>query len=98
MKNRECRECGTGFEPGSRSSLFCSNPCKQRFHNRRRERGAEVYDLLMANGVRDDIVPRLLAAYHVADKALRGGRASYQDTEAAMTRIPYAYGKQGDKR
>lgn len=92
----ECRECGTAFEKRHRTALFCTSACKQRFNNRRRERGAELYDMAMA-GERD-IVTRLLSAYKAADKAQRGGRPSYQDSDMAMTRIPFGFGVGGDGR
>ena len=46
----ECRECQKTLPPpqgrrGQRKSLFCSHVCGQAFTTRRRNRGAEIYDL-----------------------------------------------------
>jgi hypothetical protein len=41
----KCIECGADH---GRASEFCSNKCKQTFHNRRAMRGAIAYDMLMS--------------------------------------------------
>lgn len=97
MYRRFCKECGTGFNPRQRTALFCGVPCKQTFHNRRRERGAELYDFIMQDR-HDKLIDALLAAYVMADKAMREGRPSFQDIETAMQRMPLAYGRDGDGR
>lgn len=48
-KIRECRECGEAFTQRRRQAEFCCTGCRGRFNNRRMLRGAEIYDLWMAN-------------------------------------------------
>lgn len=36
-----------GRKPGTQAAKFCSNPCKGAWHNRRKLRGADLYDLFM---------------------------------------------------
>jgi hypothetical protein len=44
-----CRECQTALPTGlKRSAIFCGIPCKARWNNRRKNRGADLYDLWMA--------------------------------------------------
>lgn len=44
---RTCRECGEGFKSRQYNAEFCGGPCRKAFNNRRMQRGAAVYDLLM---------------------------------------------------
>lgn len=44
---RTCVECGTEFRAVKmRSAIYCSQACRLKANNRRRERGALIYDLL----------------------------------------------------
>jgi len=44
----KCRECGEEFKKGkSQEQMFCSNACRSSWNNRRKNRGADVYDLFM---------------------------------------------------
>lgn len=36
-----------GRKPGTQGAKFCSNSCKGAWHNRRKLRGADIYDLFM---------------------------------------------------
>jgi recombinational DNA repair protein (RecF pathway) len=94
---RQCRECGKPFQPRHRHSLFDGPVCKQHWNNRRRERGAELYDFVMANPA-NPLIRRMVAAYKAADLKLRGGRPSSQDVDTATMRIPSSYGMDGDGR
>jgi len=43
-----CFECGTTFQADlEQEQCFCTGKCKDRWNNRRRLRGAELYDLFM---------------------------------------------------
>lgn len=102
MKTRICLECGATFEPRQNSALFCSNVCRTHFHHRRRARGAELYDFIMAQTVRGaeyhGVIVRLVEAYRAADNSRRAGRQSWQPTQYALMNIPAAYGQSGDRR
>lgn len=102
---KNCKECGVGYRAERQTSEFCSSKCRMAFNQRRRERGVELYDVLMSSrfdmktiAAPGDIVNRLLDAYRTADTAKRSGRASWQPWREAQTSIPMAYGKEGDKR
>jgi predicted nucleic acid-binding Zn ribbon protein len=91
-----CRECGNDFKPSGRAALHCSERCRLAFNRRRRDRGAELYDFVMSG--HPDTVEKLVGSYRTADKALRGGRPSFQPTTQALVRLPASYGPQGDNR
>jgi predicted nucleic acid-binding Zn ribbon protein len=93
---KACPECGSPVSDKRATALFCSNPCRQAFNRRRRDRGAELYDFVMAGD--DATVKSLRAAYKNADASARGGRRSWQDRDTALLNIPAAYGTDGDKR
>ena len=101
-----CRECGCDLKPlGLRAgAVFCGPKHRKDWHNRRAVRGAEMYDLIMANAFERDkragvlsMLSRLASAYRDADKAKRDGRKSW-DLGEAIERIPLAFGASGDKR
>lgn len=98
FRDKPCRECGKVFSPRHRTALFCCVAHKQAFNNRRRERGAELYDFVMAEGWRSPIGARLIEAYKKADAIKRNGRPSFQDMETAIQRIPIVFGNSGDGR
>lgn len=95
---RRCQECGTSFTPRHVAARFCTPVHKERWNRRRRERGAEMYDVVMNEGLKSELAGRLLDAYRTADTKLRDGRKSYQDMSAAVVNIPMAYGPSGDLR
>lgn len=106
--DKVCRECGLALTPEQRrkGAAFCCPAHRVKWHNRRKERGAELYDLVMAwrfdraAATQADVLgmmSRLASAYNDADKALRDGRRSYALAEA-IERLPLAYGAHGDKR
>jgi predicted nucleic acid-binding Zn ribbon protein len=103
MDLRPCQECGKPYENPSKLALFCSTGCRLKFNRRRRDRGTELYDLVMSarfetNGATKDLVERLLNAYRDSDKTKRGGRMSWQTWKTAQYRIPQSYSKSGDMR
>jgi hypothetical protein len=84
-----CAECGKGGEEmvsTRKPKTFCSSACRMAHTNRRRERGAELYDLFMALRYERELANKLgvwtmickLAAEWVAEDAReRGGRKSW---------------------
>ncbi len=104
----ECLECGgEGLQLGVERREFCCPRCRAAWHNRRRDRGAELYDLFMA--VRFErgsaklyglwtLMCALASAYRDADTHKRGGRRSWRRISDAVGAIPPAFGRQGDGR
>jgi len=45
---RYCNECRQAYEAKKVSARFCGAACRSTFNNRRKVRGAELYDLFMA--------------------------------------------------
>lgn len=103
----DCLECGTKYRRRRECDLFCSAPCRVAFNNRRKARGAEMYDLVMAwrfeRGRTDEmnirtVLSNLAARFRDADKANRAGRKSWH-LDKALGRIPIGYaGNHGDGR
>lgn len=44
---RLCLECGTPFASADPDAQFCCRACRNRFNNRRMQRGQVIYDLFM---------------------------------------------------
>lgn len=57
MVTKPCAECSKPI-PSKRhiKTDYCSNACRSAFHNRRTQRGALVYDVLMLQLTRPDLV------------------------------------------
>jgi hypothetical protein len=45
--HRACLECGGEYRAQRSIHRFCTPVCRDRFHRRRRKRGAALYDLVM---------------------------------------------------
>jgi hypothetical protein len=105
LKARACAECGTSFEPRQRNSRFCKPACNTLFNNRRKDRGAQLYDFVMSkrydrineNDARS-LIDNLARAARDADKHERDGRPSWIPFDEAKKRVPLAYGQGGDNR
>lgn len=91
MRKGTCRECGTATESTRKPKIFCSAVCLNTHTNRRRERGAQLYDLFMA--VRYDRAKakdlnawtklcRLAESFH--DEDLATGRQSTLDLATVL--------------
>jgi predicted nucleic acid-binding Zn ribbon protein len=103
---KSCTECGEAFETIRSEAEFCAPKCRMGWHNRRRDRGAELYDILMCkryerNGeltekVARRLVDSLCRAYRDGDKTARAGRKSWDSD--AWTRSPLAFSEHGDCR
>jgi hypothetical protein len=101
-----CRECGIDISDKRQGAVFCSAEHRKAWNNRRMIRGAEVYDLLMANRYEREkstalgvwsIATNLLRAYRDSDRKLRDGRQSWNLRET-LDRLPIAYSDEGDRR
>lgn len=95
-----CLECGSVLiVVGRRGQVpkFCQEPCRTAFNMRRRQRGAELYDLFMANSferhatARVDgsirrAMGRLASRWRDEDHRERSGRQSWGDYSEALRR------------
>jgi hypothetical protein len=90
-----CKECG-GKVAGK--AEFCCSGCRHAFNNRRRQRGAELYDLYMAHRFERDLagelgvfqaINRLASQFREEDKAKREGRKSWRNPRAVLEERPY---------
>jgi len=84
-----CRECLQSFEAKTLAAQFCGATCRTGFNNRRKSRGAELYDLFMAMRYQRAEAKeagtwkrlcRLAQSYRAEDET--EGRSSYDLTEA----------------
>lgn len=90
-----CLECGV--ENQSKGD-FCTTRCRTDFNNRRKARGAELYDLYMAHRFeRADAqalgvfqaINRLASVYRREDNNQRAGRRSWRKPRAVLEERPY---------
>ena len=105
LRIRCCRECSSPLtgaaRPGEnstprqkRTAIFCSTPCKTAWNNRRKNRGADLYDLWMAqrysrteaeaSGVWAEMC-RLSEQWNEEDKAAR--HKTYESPTVVITRL-----------
>ena len=100
LYSRVCTECGETFTTPKAEAGFCVPSCRMAWHNRRRDRGAELYDILMTcrfdrdfaakeGLVLSTIMSNLAGHYRDSDKLKRAGRASWD--KQAHKRLPLAY-------
>lgn len=90
-----CLECGIATK---KSGDFCSAACRSDFNNRRKRRGAELYDLYMAhrfdraNAVDLGIfqaINRLASNYRQEDHSERNSRRSWRSPAVVMEERPF---------
>lgn len=89
-----CAECAKSFQANpARASRFCSSPCRYAWANRRKMRGAELYDLLMGVRFRRgpakalglwSLICRMASIWNEVDKA--ANRVSFLEPEEARER------------
>ena len=102
---RVCQECGAARADTAKGK-FCSSSCRADFNNRRKARGAELYDLFMehrfnrtdpnSKGLWSMMCSRA-SVMRDADKLSRGGRKSWDPK--AIERLPLAHANMaGDRR
>jgi hypothetical protein len=89
-----CRECGDRL---STSREFCNGKCRSAFHNRRKQRGADLYDLVMSHRFeREDakeqgawsLLCRMASNFRQEDHEKRAGRKSWEPVAAVKRRHP----------
>ena len=90
-----CLECG---EPKPSRGEFCTTKCRQTFNNRRKLRGAELYDLYMVlrfeRGLAKllgifQLINRMASNFRQEDKDKRAGRRSWRRPQAVIEERPY---------
>ena len=96
----KCRECGEQFgKARDHEQLFCSAACRTSFNNRRKQRGADLYDLFMTMRYERGtakllgvwaILCRLAQDWNDEDKA--EGRKSYLPARRVLERHVTALG------
>lgn len=83
---RTCLECKSAFVSRQFGAEFCCSGCRSTFNNRRTQRGAMLYDLMMMERVGDpafaqlrlgDRAERLMTAF-VAEDQKAGRKRSYK--------------------
>lgn len=81
---RSCLECGASH---GLAQDFCATACRMAFNNRRKARGAELYDLVMAWRFQRNLatglkvlraICRLASDFRAEDRAERAGRLSWR--------------------
>jgi len=91
---RVCRECGVAF-PASGARDFCRDVCRRSFHNRKAQRGAQLFDLVMALRFERkrakefgawSLMCRMASAFRQQDTSERAGRRSWDDIADARAR------------
>lgn len=82
----KCRECNGEFKATRSDAQFCGQQCRTDYTNRRRERGAKLYDLFMISrydrtaAKRDNVwslMCRMAEQWNAEDKA--DGRQAHYD-------------------
>lgn len=90
-----CPECGERFTALTPTAEFCSNHCRSAFNNRRKMRGAELYDLLMAMRYERSlsktlkvwsVLCRMAAKFREEDRIDREGRKSWRGPRSVLLR------------
>lgn len=91
MRKGKCRECGCDMISTRKPKTFCSDACRTAHVNRRRERGAQIYDLFMAMRYERALAAKfkvwttmcqLAAEWRLEDDRERDGRKSWGDWRA----------------
>lgn len=98
-----CTECGKDLGDGRKAWVsFCGASCRTTFNNRRKQRGAEMYDLFMAMRYQRGVAKLLgvwalicAAAHHYRelDRQERGGRPSWQEPDIVVARMAWLKAK-----
>lgn len=92
MYARHCAECDKAFQTAYFDKEFCCTPCRQKFNNRRIQRGGELYDLFRIMRRERDIAKakgvwaemcRLERQWNDEDN----GRKTWQSAEKALTNL-----------
>ncbi|WP_084368962.1 transcriptional regulator [Rhizobium sp. RU36D] len=90
-----CLECESETQ---KTGDFCCDACRAVFNNRRKARGAEIYDLYMAHRFQRNLatqlklmsrINRLASIYREEDRAMRNGRRSWRRPQDVLEERPY---------
>ena len=93
---RTCLECGN--KPAGRGGEFCSAGCRTAFNNRRKARGAELYDLFMVLRFDRSLAAtlkvfqalcRMASNYRAEDQRERAGRRSWRRPQDVLDTRTY---------
>jgi predicted nucleic acid-binding Zn ribbon protein len=93
-----CLECGKPHETRRLEAKFCSEKCRSEFKNRRKLRGAELYDLFMSMRYSRDeaanegvwnFMCRMAQHYKAQDDRDREGRQSWTPAKEVKARHPH---------
>lgn len=91
-----CIECSAPLSARRIGQEFCNTSCRQRFNNRRMQRGAEIYDLFRAlRRERSQAkalniwteICRLELGWNMEDEKQRPGRRSYMRPQKALANL-----------
>ncbi len=91
-----CTECGNPIRDRRKGQVFCSPSCRMNFNNRRRDRGADMYDLFRALRRERDVAKslnlwtqmcRLELGWQMEDERDRPGRRSYTQPRKALDNL-----------
>jgi reverse gyrase len=82
---RACLECNGGFVSRQYSADFCCGACRRTFNNRRAQRGAALYDLLMIEATDPDAFQK----HRLDGRASAMVEAFKQEDEAAGRKRSY---------
>jgi hypothetical protein len=95
-----CVECGKRFEAKRQDAQFCCREHSVAFHNRRKERGAALYDLFMINRHEREtakalriwfLITRLAMYWREQDERERAGRKSWLPARKAVEATMWAF-------
>lgn len=93
-----CLDCGNDMPSSHAAFEFCGPRCRDRWNNRRRLRGAELYDLYMAHRFERRLsavlglfqaINRLAAIWREEDRMRRDGRRSWRKAEDVLGDKPH---------
>lgn len=94
--SRICFECAGKFEALRPEAEFCGRECRNRWGNRRLQRGAELYDLFMASRFELEEAKsfkvwrelnRLASRFRAEDQEERAGRPSWRSPRQVLARL-----------
>lgn len=95
-----CQECGSPFAARTLEDAFCSSHCRVTFNNRRKSRGAELYDLVMAWRYERSLastlklftkIAQMARSFREEDKEEREGRHSWLPVKAHIQARPHRF-------
>ncbi len=93
-----CAECDAVLPASADAGGFCCAACRHAFNNRRKSRGAELYDLFMACRFERTLasklrlwgcLARLASGFRDEDARQRAGRRSWRPPGEVLERRPY---------